>query len=323
MRLAIACLLLISCADVSIDEDSAALSDLDELAARRGDWLGWAPRCGAFPSKHGCEDGDTTLFNGLLCAAGEPLGCEGVRRAQGADGRWWRSPRRVDGNLGEPRSFSRDMSMGVLLYLATTGDRDAATRWLAWIDGNRPCSITRPWGGCLVRGPHRVCRDDVSFTCTITPGLWALMGRVWDHLGLPRHAEMNRWSAFDTDLASLEATFTEPGYQLHLKGVAIYLKEVLGVQRSWRLENAARLSERQPANPFFRSLWQGASVEVIDAVLARCPAPGAPPAEQDQWAWERADEQQAWRDSMGWDCVFLADRLLAQRAPITTSAITP
>src|SRR5688572_31249040 len=48
----------------------------------------------------------------------------------------------------------------------------------------------------------------------------SLMGRVWDHLGLPRHGEMNRWSAFDTDLAALEATFTEPGYQLHLKGVA-------------------------------------------------------------------------------------------------------
>jgi hypothetical protein len=313
IRLALACSLLavVSCVEdpAVIDVDHAVIDD-DGLAARRADWLGWAPRCGGFPSKEACDDGDTTLFNGLLCASGEPLGCEAVRLAQSSDGRFWRSPRRTPGNLGEARSFSRDMSMGVLLYLATTGDRDAAARWLAWIDGNRPCLLERPWGGCLVRGLHRVCRDDVNATCTITPGLWALMGKVWDHLGLPRHAEMNRWSGADTDLAALEATFAEPGYQLHLKGVAIFLKEVLGVQRTWRLETAHDIGARQPANPFFRYLWQGLSAEVVADVQALCPALGAPPAIHFQWAWERADASEAWRESMGWDCVFLANLLL-------------
>ena len=28
------------------------------------------------------------------------------------------------------------------------------------------------------------------------------------------------------------------------------------------------------------------------------------------WAWERGDESEAWRESMGWDCVFLANLLL-------------
>ena len=281
------------------DEPLAALAapvDAATLAARRDEWLGWAPRCGAWPSKDACEDGDTTLFNGLLCAAGEPLGCAAVKAAQGGDGRFWRSPRRVEGNLGQPKSFSRDMTMGVLLYLAATGDRDAATRWLAWIDANRPCSIPKPWGGgCLVRGPHRVCRDDVNATCTITPGLWALMGKVWDRLELPRHAEMNRWAATDTDLAALEATFTEPGYELHLKGVALFLKQVLDVQRSWRVEQAAALSARQPGNPFFRYLAEGASPGVVADVLALCPAAGVVPAERNQWSWERADASEAWR----------------------------
>ena len=119
----------------------------------------------------------------------------------------------------------------MLLYLATTLDRDAARRWLDSIDRNRPCTLEKPWGGCLVRGPHRVCRDDVNATCTLTPGLWALMGRVWDRLGLPRHDEMRRWSATNPGLAALEASFTEPGYELHLKGVAIYLKEKLEVRQ--------------------------------------------------------------------------------------------
>jgi hypothetical protein len=297
-------------AEVELEESASALLNPQALAERRTEWRAGAPLCGAFPSKEGCEDGDTTLFNGLLCASGEELGCQAVQRSQGEDGRFWRSPRRVNGNLGEPGSFSRDMTMGVLLYLATTLDRGGAQRWLDWIDHNRPCTVAKPWGGCLVRGPHRVCRDDVSATCTITPGLWALMGRVWDRLGLPRHDEMRRWAATDTDLAALEASFTDPGYQLHLKAVAIYLKEKLDVQRTWRSDLARELSDRQPENPFFRYLFQGASDEVAAQVLASCPAPGELPARRFQWSWERADAAEAWRESMGWDCVFMANLLL-------------
>jgi hypothetical protein len=304
----VGCLASACAVDEPVASHTAALSD--ELAARRAGWLAWAPRCEGWPSKPACEDGDTTLFNGLLCAAGEPIGCAAVKAAQDGDGRFWRSPRRTPGNLGGPKSFSRDMTMGVLLYLATTGDAAAAQQWLAWIDDHRPCTLKKPWGGgCLVRGPHRVCTDDVNATCTITPGLWALMGKVWDRLGLNRNAEMKLWSGTDTELAALEATFTEPGYQLHLKGVAIFLKEKLDVQRTWRIETAAALVEKQPENPFFRYLAEGASPELIDDLLARCPA--APPASPDQWAWERADAQAAWLDSMGWDCVFLVDLLQA------------
>src|SRR5690348_11546418 len=96
-------------AEVSVDGSTASLLQAGELTERRAAWHAGAPRCGEFPSKEACEDGDTTLFNGLLCASGEPLGCRAVQRAQGADGRFWRSPRRVDGNLGQPKSFSRDM----------------------------------------------------------------------------------------------------------------------------------------------------------------------------------------------------------------------
>src|SRR4051812_26493414 len=62
---------------------------------------------GDFPSKgadgpDACDDGDMTLFNGLLCLAGveevdrdgkkQFIGCDAVRKSQGSDGRWWRSP---------------------------------------------------------------------------------------------------------------------------------------------------------------------------------------------------------------------------------------
>lgn len=293
---------------------SAMAASHDELRAMRPYWEQIAPLCEGYPSKENCEDGDMTLFSGLLCASGDSRGCAAVRAAQAADGRFWRSPRRVDGNLGNPKSFSRDMSMGVLLYLATTRDTSAAQRWIKWIDDNRACAVEKPFGlGCLVRGPHRVCRDDENMTCTITPGLWALMGRVWTHLGLPPHDEMRRWDGFDGDAASLETTFTEPGYELHLKGVAIFLKEILGVSASWRAENAASLVARQPQNPFFRYLAEGASPTVIERMVTVCPRPETHAnAPRFQWSWERADEGEAWRKSMGWDCIFLHN--LVERA---------
>ena len=66
------------------------------------------------------------LFGGLLCAANDMRGCALVRDSQDSDGRWWRSPRRNPGNDGDDKSFSRDMSLGVLLYLVRSHDGDAA-----------------------------------------------------------------------------------------------------------------------------------------------------------------------------------------------------
>ncbi|MBM4252869.1 MAG: hypothetical protein FJ146_12930, partial [Deltaproteobacteria bacterium] len=142
----------------------------------RAHWRSLAPTCAGYPSKADCDDGDMTLFGGLICAGGESAGCALVRDAQGPEGQWWRSPRRAGGNLGQPNSFSRDMAMGVLLYLATTRDTAAAERWLTWIHANRSCSVTGPRGKCVVPGVHRFCRDDKDYRCLMTPGNWAMMG---------------------------------------------------------------------------------------------------------------------------------------------------
>jgi hypothetical protein len=268
-------------------------------------WDSFAPFCESVPSKEHCDDGDMTLFTSLLCSSGYELSCKAAKESQASNGRWYRSPRRArTENLGTRKSFSRDMSMGVLVYLVHTKDREAAQKWLQWIDQNRPCSLEKPGGGCWVRGLHRVCRDDENFTCTITPGLWALMGRVWTHLGLERHEEMKRYEGLDGDMATIETIFTESGYPQHLKGVAVYLKQLLNVDADWRRENAQILVERQPLNPFFRYLLEGPSQAVIDRVYEACPKPGFQ-GPYFQWSWERQDENEAWKKSMGWDCIFM------------------
>ena len=75
--------------------------------------------------------GDMTLFNGLLCLAGENDGCAAVRDSQDHDsGSWWRSPLKVNkpdksapGGNHQP-SFNSDQAVGVYAYLTQTGDKD-------------------------------------------------------------------------------------------------------------------------------------------------------------------------------------------------------
>lgn len=85
-------------------------------------------------SDNPCNDGNMTLFNGVLCAAGVPDGCTTVKQAQDSKGRLYRSPRlrvfnqnncasasfSAKGN-SEPckNTLSPDMGLGIMLYVAT------------------------------------------------------------------------------------------------------------------------------------------------------------------------------------------------------------
>lgn len=101
------------------------------------------------PPKWSCDDGDMTLFNGLLCLAGVEDGCKAVRdsQARDGDGAWWRSPKKVDRpDTSSPRdenhqtSFNSDQSLGIYAYLSQTGDRDAFGKWLTRLADNGVCT---------------------------------------------------------------------------------------------------------------------------------------------------------------------------------------
>jgi hypothetical protein len=136
-------------------------SGASELDIRRGYWEGRTFYCpsalGAFPSKEaaggGCDDGDSVMFNALLCRMGDPRGCNSVRLSQDEDGRFWRSPRKrlirpkepsaaddaqallQKRDLGET-TFSGDHAAGLFLYFGHTRDADAFKHWIRWIDSN-------------------------------------------------------------------------------------------------------------------------------------------------------------------------------------------
>ena len=76
--------------DTSVDEaaiTNPALARAGELADRRLDWTVTASTCDGWPSKDDCDDGDMTLFSGLLCGSGEPSGCAAVRASRSGSGR--------------------------------------------------------------------------------------------------------------------------------------------------------------------------------------------------------------------------------------------
>jgi hypothetical protein len=270
-----------------------------------------ARTCEGFPSKENCDDGDSVIFNGLLCLVGEDAGCATVRASQDVDGRFWRSPRRNPGNLGEPKSFSRDQTLGVLLYLVRTQDRDAALRWQNWIYDNRYCSIKNPLsGGCSVYG-YRVCRDDNEI-CDLRPATWALFERVWKYLDLPTTREMRKNESMDvSDVEMVAVDRAKPGYELHLKAVSSLMRLTLASSVSKTRDIIEKLHDRQRDNPFFQALREGTHEGLVQRVLDVCPKPWDDLGfRRYQWAWERDTANQAWRESMGWDCIFMA-RLLS------------
>lgn len=297
-------------------------------------WQQIAPKCNdEFPSKvHGdgrCDDGDATLFNGLLCATGFEESCEAVAKAQDNQGRWWRSPRQRD--LPRKRnSFSRDQTMGVLLYLTQTKNTTAAEKWTTWMGENRKCFLKSPFSNSCALGATVTCDDSDDATCVLSPNIWSLMNNVWQHLGLDTSFRMRDpyselgelkkiLKLFDDEmpiarLSLLETEMSRLGYKLHLKGVQVLLKDKLEARTPETQLLANLLHNRQPENLFFRYLAKGPSQDLANHLVKRCPAPGRLPSERTQWAWERADKDQAWEKSIGWDCFFLG-RLLVNKNP--------
>ena len=113
---------------------------------------------GAFPTKESddpgkraanlCNDGDMLLFNGLLCASGEEIGCSAVRDSfDEKTHQWWRSPakRKAGKDNPEEPNLNSDQVLGLLLYVLEKHDGDRLREWLEWVRGmgspKRFCSL--------------------------------------------------------------------------------------------------------------------------------------------------------------------------------------
>jgi hypothetical protein len=295
----------------------------DELNRRLVIWNIAAPLCSSggstFPTKQldnpaqPCDDGDMTLFNGLLCSAGDDRGCKAVADSQDSvTGLWFRSPRirALGANDRGNADFSPDMALGLQLYFIKTRDVVRAQKWLKWIDDNTPCKVM--FIVCLVKTP-KFCRQD---DCVIRPGDYAILSNTVSFLQknaglqeLPSGALRGNLGTFGGMANTFEyvaSQVNDSGFPQHLSGTAILLlRQTVG--DNLQLRDAAKtLQAKNPGNAFFSFLAEGATVKVKTEVLSRCTdKPQELKHPKYQWQWERANEDKAWEQSCLWDCIFM------------------
>ncbi|MCB1303411.1 MAG: hypothetical protein KDK37_04015 [Leptospiraceae bacterium] len=273
-------------------------------------------------------DGDSTLWNGLLCFTGkEPWACDAVRDSQTTDGRIWRSPRRKlsenDGNDYPQASFSRDMSRGVMLYLLRTGDTVVADQWSAYISRT-----------------GAFCPDQQDWSCDVRTQSYRRMNHVMETIGATRLVFAYTvfpclWPAYPLTSAMHETMMERrvrenESFHLHLAAIDLLMDSYLTdpmYDAKTRHAMVEILFQRKPYNLFYQYLAQGPTIDLKRRILRY--APRSRPQFLSQWVWERElpqayldlsgnpepgseKEEEAFlrfiaTESMGWDFVFLID----------------
>lgn len=319
---------------VLISTRSLGAADSAELASRVEKWERNALTCIAgpykFPSKQTgevsqpCDDGDMTLFNGLLCTAGDKRGCDGVRDAlDPATGLWHRSPRirLVGKNDRGNADSSPDMALGIQLYLVATKDSERALKWLTWINSNYICVPSANL--CLLKIPKFCPTDD----CVIRPQDATVLAATVDYMQKfanlpalpngPLRGTLGTFSGYAAIAQDLVASSTDAGYPTHLIAVSILLQRRLGSVDPLLQSAASTIAQRNPGNAFFSWLAGNSRDQVLAETLARCPAdPSKLVQPLFQWQWERDNKRNpnsglyAWEQSSLWDCIFMAKLLL-------------
>lgn len=292
----------------------------EALAMKKEKLANWAPKCGDYASKVDCGDGDMTLFNSLLCYSGEEIGCQGVQNSQSEDGRMWRSPRLK--NNDPENTFSRDMGIGTLLYLATTKDVKLGQKWSEYVSQTGrlcpekidKCRLSRLFMITFDRVATFAGFATLNFSNNnLAPNepediIEDLRDAEGNLIGKPSIDLFNDSASFIDDVTLLgESKVTELGYQLHLVSVHLAVRQQM---TAWNvtLQGAGdTLTKRQPGNLFFKILATGKSDDLAATVIERFPDKA--PENPFQWSHERADADEAWRSTMAWDGIFVINLL--------------
>jgi len=255
--------------------------NLASLAPKIEALRAWVPTCEGFVSKGECDQGDIALFAGLTCLGGEELACQTVKNSIGADGKIWRSPKAV--NKDTKNSASRDMFIGVMAYVIATKDADALTRVSDYLAAN----------------DNMLCQDATDGRCKMTDNVKNLLDHARIYLGLPALQSVKGYS----QVLVAQASITPVGFELHLVGLQMLLLKKVGVWNESLQYGSEYLVSRQAENPFFALVAFGASEQFVAKMDAQIPT--SAPSAQNQWSFERRDDEKAWKASMGWEFIAI------------------
>jgi hypothetical protein len=267
----------------------------------------------AFNCSKDTDDGDGTIFNGLLCSVGEAEGCLAVERSQSrTTGQVFRSPDYV-GEWNGTNQFSGDQFTGIVNYAQTTGDKRALADLLRFLAEQR---YFLPDPGALFDTGYRSCFRDQEFTCLLLGDEWFWLNYLAAKFGVGNQIPIEERDPAKKygqtwDTLPYRAALTEPGFELHLVGAQIWMLQRARLTSPAIRQAAAILAARQNQNPFFLLLHLGNDQRVADQISTKCNA--QPQELENQWAWERSQDDAAWRKSMRWDCIFIIKALQQAR----------
>lgn len=264
------------------------------------------------------NDGDMAIFGGLLCRSGEKAGCDLLKAVHTGDGRFWRSPRRInEADTDTHASFSGDQLKGVLHFLTVEGDANALKAFLNYVR-DKPTPV--PDASVPLETGYSTCPNYYpNFTCLIAGGDWFVLKLLAARHGLtaslpPDLAAIESRYGFSYDGLVWESLMINNGYRLHLIANAAWLLRSLG-ENDPRLQQVIQiLAAREPANPFFLYLLHGLDRSVQAQADLKCTDPKQRKAHSD-WAWQRSEVDKAWERSMVWDCVFIYGLLTRDPIP--------
>lgn len=268
------------------------------------------------------------IFGGLLCRSGLEDGCQLLQNARTADGRFWRSPRRINEKDDEGHaSFSGDQLRGVFHYFTKLGsDPDSKVReqakdqlrdFLRYLKTQQTqvpdakLQLIAGYSSCPTRYPN--------FTCLLSGDDWYALKLLAKKHGLSSELPADLLGiessyGFDYEQMLWQSLVTNAGYRLHLIANTAWIMRSLG-ESDPRIEKTIKiLNARQPENPFFAYLLHGPDKRVERLADAKCLPPDAPRDAFVDWAWQRADAEDRWKVGMVWDCVFIYG--LIERDPL-------
>ncbi len=241
----------------------------------------------------GTTDGDSTLFAGIACLAGETGQCAAVKASQSSNGQLWRAPDHV--NQDTSNSSSRDMLLGGLAYIVATKDQQFASALVAYIHANG----------------NMLCTDASDNRCDVTlpvySEVWGTMAKVWTYIGLTPDSTMEEGTFGESEILAGESEFSPAGYTQHLPMVEIWIRQHVGGWDAALADAAASVASSQNQNPFYEYVAHGADQTAAALTIDECL--GAAPTEKLYWTWQEVDSESAWTNRNGWDCLVMVDLL--------------
>jgi hypothetical protein len=216
---------------------------------------------------------------GFGCAIGFKPACDGVY-ASVKDGQLHRAPNRNDTD----NTASRDQLFG---FMAAQLSKE-----LRWLDVKR-----------RIKSTGRICQNATDNRCELTPVTLALMGFTHAHLGYVRDPTM--WfngQLFGKTLLT-QSISVPTGYQLNLVAEAAYIAWQTGYEDRVSYEAARNVYLRQPGNPWFCYVVEGADESCAQLALALWPSE---PEHKQDWSIQRDTADSAWQRSQGWEWLFLS-----------------